>query len=287
MTPRARGAWRRAGWLLRTAALGAAVTVVFSRLGAAGTDEAHDQMMAAGAEMLRVPEPPRATDGDRVLFNGVALDVTRSRTVQTVGQLLAAAEASCTARAGGASPMRGGGDERGFVACHDPSAGRGLIERAGAAASGDGTMTLPIAFLYAERRGGATHFIRFRSEDPVDLRALLPREGDAPGTDTTGLPRPPSSRRALGMRVAGQPYETAVYLDRELGLDRLVAHYKGALSGAGWTVVAPWRVDEGPGPRQASAFIEREGALAMLVVAQDSAELTTTTLMTMEANREQ
>ncbi len=285
MTALARGAWRRAGWLLRTAALGAAVTVVFSRLGAAGSDQARDQMMAVGADMLRVPEP-QADTGDRVLLNGAELDVTRGRSDSSVDQLLAAAEASCTARGGGASPMRGGGDERGFVACHDPSAERRVIERAGDAVSA-GAMTLPIAFLYAERRGGATHFIRTLSAEPVDLAALMPREGDAPGPDTTGLPRPRSSRRALGMRVAGQPYQTAVYLDREQDLDRLVAHYQGALPGAGWTVVAPWKTDEGPGPRQASVFIEREGALAMLVVAQDRADLTTTTLMTMEANREQ
>ncbi len=218
MTAMARGAWRRAGWLLRTAALGVAVTVVFSRLGAAGTDEARDQMMAVGAEMLRVPEPPQAGSSDRLLFNGAELDVTRGRSAQSVDQLLAAAEASCTARAGGASPLRGGGDERGFVACQDPSAQRRLIERAGAAVSGDGAMTLPIAYLYAERRGGATHFIRFLSEEPIDLRALFPREGDAPGPDTTALPRPRSSRRALGMRVAGQPYDAAVYLDREQGV---------------------------------------------------------------------
>lgn len=286
MRTMARGAWRRAGWLLRTAALGAAVTVVFSRLGAAGTDQARDRMMAVGADMLRVPEP-QAGSTDRVLLNGAELDVTRGRSDQSVDQLLAAAEASCTARAGGASPLRGGGDERGFVACHDPSAGRRVIERAGEAVPSGGAMTLPVAFLYAERRGGATHFIRMLSAEPVDLAALMPREGDAPGPDTTALPRPRSSRRALGMRVAGQPYQTAVYLDREKNLDRLVAHYQGALPGAGWAVVAPWAVEEGHGPRQASVFIERDGALAMLVVAQDRADLTTTTLMTMEANREQ
>ncbi len=288
MTTLARGAWRRgAGWLLRTSALGLVVTAVFSRLGAAGTDQARDEMMAVGGEMLRMPEPPQAGAGDRVLLNGAELEVSRGHTPQDVDQLLAAAEASCTRRAAGATPFRGGGGERGFVACLDPSADpeRGLIERAGAAASG--AMTVPIAYVYAERRGGATHFIRFRSAEPVDLRALFPRDADAPGPDNTALPRPRSSRRALGLRVAGQPYEAAVYLDREQKLDDLVAHYRGALPGAGWTVVAPWRVDEGPGPRQASVFIERAGALAMLVVAQDRADLTTTTLMTMEANHEQ
>ena len=64
MNALARGAWRRAGWLLRTAALGAAVTVVFSRLGAAGSDQrATDD--GGRRRQLRVPEP-QAGASDRV-----------------------------------------------------------------------------------------------------------------------------------------------------------------------------------------------------------------------------
>ncbi|HWM87269.1 MAG TPA: hypothetical protein VNO33_15565 [Kofleriaceae bacterium] len=279
--------WRRAvGWPLRTAALGVALVAVFTALGEAGGARARAEMLEVGADMLRIPEG--ATPGEAVLFNGAELKVRRGSTPRSLDELLAAAEASCAApgtdAAARGAALRGGDEQRGFVACVDPSLDpdRGLIDRL----RGDQAMALPVAYFYAERRGATTHFIGFDSAAQVDLRAMFPRGGDAPGRDPAALPRPQSSRRALSMRVAGQPYEAVVYLDGERGLDELVAHYQGALPGAGWKTVAPWKVDEGPGPRQASVFVERAGVLALLLVARDRAE-TTTTFLTMEANREQ
>jgi hypothetical protein len=89
------------------------------------------------------------------------------------------------------------------------------------------------------------------------------------------------------VRVAGEPYEAAVYLDSQGRFDDLVAFYQSALPRAGWGVVAPWRVDEGSGPREASVAVERAGVVALLVLAQDRAGEASTTFLTMEPNREQ
>lgn len=268
MIARGRWPWRKlVGWPLRTAALGLLLAAVVAQLGASGSAHARKEMLAVGAEMLRVPESQTADLGERVLFNGAVLRFRRGRTPRSVGELLAAAESSCAQ----ANAFRGGDESHGFVACGGPE--------------GDAT-ALPIAYTYAERRGESTHFIALHGEERVDLRAMFPRAQDAPGRDPAALPRPRSSRRALSLRVADQPYEAVVYLDGERGLDDLTAHYEQALPGAGWKVIAPWRVDEGPGPRQASVVVERAGVLALLLVAQDRA-VTTTTFLTMEANREQ
>jgi len=268
----ARRAWEIArGWPLRTAAVGLAFAFVWSQLGAARADKARDEMLAAGADMLRVPEVPGASaldDGDRLLLNGAELRVERGHTARALADVLASAEAACPH----GSTVRQGDERRGFVACAD----------AGADAA-----SLPVAYVYAEKRADGTQFIDFHSPRPIDVRALFPHGGDAPGSDPEALPRPPSSRRALTLRAAGQPYGTAVYRDRELGFDDLVAHYQRALPGAGWQTVARWRTDEGTGPREASVVIERAGVMALLLVAQDSSESTTTTFLTMEANREQ
>jgi hypothetical protein len=262
-----RRAWEIArGWPLRTAAVCLACAFVWSQLGAADQSQARDQMLAAGADMLRAPQTP-GTGDDRLLMNGAELRVERGSTPRSIADVLAAAEASCPH----GSTVRDGDEQRGFVACAD---------------AGAGATSLPVAYVYAERRADGTHFIDFHSPRPIDLRTLFPQAGDAPGSDPEALPRPPSSRRALTLRAADQPYGTAVYRDRERSLDELVAHYQRALPGAGWQAIASWRVGESPGPREASVVIERAGVMALLLVAQDRSE-TTTTFLTMEANREQ
>ncbi len=260
VTPRAKRSWRvLLGWPLRTAAVGLLVAVLFAQLGGARSAHAEGEMLALGADMLRVPES--AGQSDRVLFNGAELRVSRGSTRRAVGELLAAEGSSCKI------PLRGGDEGRGFVACGAPDSG-----------------ALPIDYTYAERRGETTHFIGLHGADGLDLKAMFPVREDAPGRDPDGLPRAPSSRRLLSLRVADHPYEVAIYVDGERGVDSLAEHYQATLPGAGWTVVAPWRADEGPGPRQASVVIQRDGVLALLVVAQDRKGATTTTFMTMGGN---
>lgn len=279
------------GVLGRIAVLALIAIVVFAEFARAGSEHARDEMLAVGADMIRMPERPGGDQPERVLFNGAELLVNRGSSRESVADVLAAAEAACASgRDPAASPaaaFRGGDEDRGFVACVDPTLDpdRGLVDRVRGMSS-EQAMAMPIAYVYAEWRSGSTHFIGVQSARPVDLRSLFPRQADAPGRDPEALPRPDTSRRALSLRVDGQPYEAAVYLDAERGLDELVAHYEKALPGSGWKEVAVWRVEEGPGPRQASVIVERAGVLALLQVAQEGPG-TSTTFLTMEANREQ
>ena len=279
------------GVLGRIAVFAVIAVVVFAEFARAGSQHARDEMLAVGADMIRMPERPGGDQPERVLFNGAELTVNRGRSSKSVADVLAAAEKACSAgrdaTSAPAAAFRGGDEDRGFVACLDPALDpdRGLADRV-RGLSGDEAIATPIAYVYAEWRSGSTHFIGLQSSQPVDLRSLFPRQADAPGRDPEALPRPDTSRRALSLRVDGQPYEAAVYLDGERGLDELVAHYEEALPHSGWTEVAGWRVEEGPGPRQASVIVERSGVLALLLVAQEGPR-TSTTFLTMEANREQ
>ena len=287
-------------WSLRAGTLFAILAATSAAIGAIGTSRAQAEMMAMGADMLQIPERP-TTDpsaGEQVVMNGAELGVRRGRTPRSVDEVLAAAAASCGGRIteptrdpalpGPGAIFRAGDGQHGFVACLDPSLDpeRGLLDRVRATGASADALTLPLAYLYAERRGDSTHFVGFRSDHPVDLGTMFPRGGDAPGRDPDGFPRAPGSRRTLGLRVAGQPYDAIVYLDRAGRMDALVHHYESALPRAGWTIAAPWRVDEGPGPRQASVLVERAGTLALVLVAEDQAG-TSTTFASMEATREQ
>lgn len=286
-------------WTVRAAALVAVFAAASALVGAIGERRARAAMLAMGQDLLSIPERPAAAapEGEAVVMNGAELGVRRGRTPSSVDEVLAAAAASCADRSVASDAareaalpapgavFRGGDGRRGFVACVDPALDpeRGLLDRVRAGDLSPAVdLTLPLAFLYAERRGEATHFVGFRSDRPVDLAALFPRTADAPGRDPDGFPRAPGSRRALGMRADGQPYDAIVYLDPVGRLDELVAHYEAALPRAGWTIAAPWQIDEGPGPRQASAMVERAGTLALVQVAQDQRG-TSTTFVSMEA----
>jgi hypothetical protein len=265
---------------LRAGAVGLGLAFLCAQVSSTEGAQTRSDMLALGAEMLRMPASPAGDE--RILLNGLELVAARARTPRAVSEVLAEAEGSCAA--GGAAAGEAQGDP-GSV--DRPAAVRAGDERRGfVSCAGSPSAPAPIAYTYAERRGESTHVITLRGDRAASAGALFPREGDAPGADPAALPRPASSRRALSARVAGQPYEAVVYLDRARGLDDLVAHYQAALPRAGWSVVAPWRVDEGPGPRQASVLVERAGARALLVLARDPAG-TSTTFLSMEANREQ
>lgn len=67
----------------------------------------------------------------------------------------------------------------------------------------------------------------------ADLAALFPAEGDAPGSDLAGVPRPASGRRTLTAVVGEREHEVRVY-ESPLGLAEAVQGYDGQMAAAGW-----------------------------------------------------
>jgi hypothetical protein len=247
---------RAIGWPLRTLAIGLFAAVALTQLGQTCGAHASGEMLAAGAEMLQVPHTSGTAAGGRVFLNGAELRIERDRTAAAVDAILDQAEAACAG-----SVLRDGDPQRGFVSCTD--AGEGL--------------SLPISYVYAERRGQDTQFIRVRSPRRIDLRALFPGDVDAPGRDPIAFPRRDGSRRIFTYSLSTDSQATAIYRD-DARFEDVVAFYRAALPRAGWKVLAPWDAQEGT-LRQTSVAVTRDGARALVLIAQDRPDFTTTTFM--------
>jgi hypothetical protein len=65
---------------------------------------------------------------------------------------------------------------------------------------------------YAEKlRSGKTHVVTMWMDSGLDLRAMFPPDGDAAGSDSVVLPRPPHSRRTLAANAEDLPYSVRLY----------------------------------------------------------------------------
>jgi hypothetical protein len=65
---------------------------------------------------------------------------------------------------------------------------------------------------YVEKlHSGKTHVLTMWTDSGLDISAMFPKEGDAAGTDSLVLPRPPHSRRALSANAEELPYAVRMY----------------------------------------------------------------------------
>jgi hypothetical protein len=173
--------------------------------------------------------------------------------------------------------LRGGDDQSGFVACLDGTtlSATELVERARAfSASGDLGVLGAIRYVYAERRDGKTHYVAFWHEGRLVISEIFPAAGDAPGQDSPVAERPPGSRRLLSMHESGRPYATTIYSGSSLGVAELEAFYREQLAGGGWELVdSPRRRQR---PDEAALFAFRGGIIAIIVIGDDPAGVSTT-----------
>src|SRR5690606_22133580 len=83
-----------------------------------------------------------------------------------------------------------------------------------------------IRYLYAERlASGKTRVILFWNNGPLDLDNMFPAVGDASGSDSRVLPRPPESRRTLSAAVEGMPYAVRTYASNR-NIDQVKQFYQ-------------------------------------------------------------
>lgn len=71
------------------------------------------------------------------------------------------------------------------------------------------------------------------TEGRFDIAGMFLTEGDAPGSDSAVLPRPPRARRAFSAVVPGRPYAVRMYESRE-AREAILAHYDQSMTSAGW-----------------------------------------------------
>jgi hypothetical protein len=65
---------------------------------------------------------------------------------------------------------------------------------------------------YVEKvHSGKTHVVTMWTDSGLDISAMFPKGGDAAGTDSVVLPRPPHSRRTLSANAEELPYAVRMY----------------------------------------------------------------------------
>jgi hypothetical protein len=78
-----------------------------------------------------------------------------------------------------------------------------------------------------------TQVLSVWTEGRFDLLGMFPAEGDAPGSDSPVVPRPPAARRTFSAVLPGRSYTVRAYESLETRL-AILDHYDHGMSLAGW-----------------------------------------------------
>lgn len=211
-----------------------------------------------------------------VTVNGAAIRLRSGTMPVDVAAALAPAHAACGDDA--AEPLGATlaaiGDDTGFVACFPAlrelgpeallAAARGLLD------GGDARRLGPFVYTWARRTARGTHLVEATIAE-LDLGAIFPRAGDAPGADVPGVARPPGARRLLSASADGQPYRFVVYAADGAAPAAVAAAYEATLAADGWDLRPVGAAD---GRRIVYGF--RGDALIAVVVRGDALGATVT-----------
>ena len=117
------------------------------------------------------------------------------------------------------------------------------------------------------RTGGKKTLVRaIWSQGPLSLHSIFPSEGDTPGRDLDGLPRPKSSSRILAAHIEGQNRHVVGYTSAEKPA-QVLEFYTKELGAKGWKPVGLDNEKHG-GPDISRAY-QRDRDLALLVISPD------------------
>ena len=209
-------------WVSRTlwVLVGLAVLVVltFLRL----RSDVHDALGLLGPRLSEAGMLQHLTDRnfpdspqDRVLMlNGQPLHLSTRVVDEDMDQALSDSLVDCPTRQELGGPVTNSG--RCYTVCihppNDVSGGPSLNARLRSFSSSLDMSNLgSFDYTYAEEHGDRTALIHLTSSDDLDVQALLPLEGDAPGVALADFPRPPEGRRILQAYEQGQPYRLTVF----------------------------------------------------------------------------
>jgi hypothetical protein len=223
-----------------------------------------ERLLGFGGELARWDGFRMASEPRRVSINGAQLELVSASTTLSVAEALDRMEMVCEQRGGivGAEQasqllskppqgrrswlaprVRHETEGKGIVACVDtrgPLTVQTLTKRLSAfARSGDLRDVGELRYAVAERHGARTSVLFLWSEGPLALKAMFPKNGDAPGVDPTGVPRPEASRRLLSGIEHGAPYSFTAYTTPAASADGLVAWYRTGLRQTGFSVTEP------------------------------------------------
>jgi len=142
--------------------------------------------------------------------------------------------------------FRSEGPKAGVVLCAETGEGtlapEILISRIKAVlATGDISKLGNLRYVYVTQAHADSMFVALWTEGPLNFRSMFPTQGDAPGEDPPGLPRPPGSRRMLSTRPKDSDAVFNIYSANTQRADDLVAFYGDALPKAGYTLLTEKR----------------------------------------------
>jgi hypothetical protein len=165
------------------------------------------------------------------------------------------------------------GDRTGWVLCIVPNHSRGDVGRwiegvREFAHTGDLAAVGEFRYVFVRRSTlDGTDVAGLRTVGRFDLRNMLLFDGDAPGRDLDGVPRPPGSRRILSAQLLGKSYGINSY-DCVRPASTELVRYDDVLSSLGWKrVPLPATGADGTKKREARAFIQKG---ATIVIAADN-----------------
>ncbi len=198
--------------------------------------------------------------GPRIVeLNGARLHFATSSSDEKVEAVIARAQDACGPEKDKA--LKGSDGSRGFVACFVPAPGAAGPE------VGEVREVVPPTYRYVYAQPGSekTVVITVEADGQVELKKLFPEEGDAPGSDAPGVPRPPDARRTLTAREEGSPQQMTLYVTKDKNPAELEAWYRARLPDHGWRPLEGGRRTGGPRVLVAG----RKGTLAALVFDKD------------------
>ena len=214
--------------------------------------------LGSGLAQLDAKSPRK---GPRIVeLNGARLQFASATVADSVEDVIDRAKEECGPHKDKA--LKGGDGARGFVACFIPPA-----EPLGPVV-GEVRQAAPPTYRYVYAQPGTEKTVVITvvlADGASELEKLFPEEGDAPGVDAPGVPRPPDARRTLSAREEGSPQQMTLYVTKDKNPAELEAWYRTRLPDHGWRPLEGGRRNGGPRVLVA----DRKGTLAALVFDED------------------
>ena len=202
-------------------------------------------------------------EGARVLrVNGASVELRTGVTADSIEVVLARQREACGA-ADVLPIVHWRSAMQGVLGCFAPPDGMSLSERLLAfvrsgdlAALGEPRVTWVLA------ADGARRYALLSAPDPLALTRMFPAQGDAPGFDAPGLPRPPHARRVLSAVQEGDEPMLVAYRS-DLAVEELERTYGELLEAQGR------RVDRGDGPDGPRLLVRSDDRAQLVLLGSD------------------
>lgn len=249
--------------ILRVSLFGAVVLLgVVGVLAHQARAQLGEMLMGIGVEMLRFQGAERQQAPRTLMINGQPLRISVGVASAPLDEVLDHYQSGCRERGGSLAQevqelrdsgealsevdnawldpvIRQQGEDRGIVACMDTGpesqSTEGLASKiAEFGQQMDLSAIGDLRYIYAVQEENETVFVVIWTEGSFRVGEMFPSEGDAPGADPQGLPRPPESRRLLSAYEVDHPQSMTLYAESSWSAEDMSAHMLAALQEDGW-----------------------------------------------------